>query len=69
VMALLQEASLAANLSALDFHGAFYTWERPVYGLVQRTLFANWCVWCFGTGCWLTLVVRGGPLENLPSSR
>jgi hypothetical protein len=53
VMAFFQEASLAANLSVLDFHGAFYAFERPVYGLIQRTLFASWCAWCFGTGLWL----------------
>jgi hypothetical membrane protein len=53
VMAFFQEASLAANLSVLDFHGAFYAFERPVYGIVQRTLFASWCAWCFGTGLWL----------------
>jgi hypothetical membrane protein len=38
--------AIALNLGILDRHGAFFAYERPVYGLVQRSLFATWFGWC-----------------------
>lgn len=43
-------AAIVANLSVLDRGGALWALERPVYGLVQRSLFLVWFVWCAGVG-------------------
>jgi hypothetical membrane protein len=43
-------AAIVANLSVLDRTGALWALERPVYGLVQRSLFLVWFVWCAGVG-------------------
>jgi hypothetical membrane protein len=42
--------SLALNLSTLDRGGALFAEIRPVYGLVQRSLFACFFVWAAGVG-------------------
>ncbi len=39
-----------ANLSVLDPRGALWAYERPIYGKVQRSLFAAWFFWCGGVG-------------------
>ena len=46
-------AAIVANLSVLDRSGALWALERPVYGLVQRSLFLVWFVWCAGVGLML----------------
>lgn len=45
--------SIALNFSALDRHGAFGSAVAPVYGLIQRSLFAAWFGWCAGLGALL----------------
>jgi hypothetical protein len=46
VMFILVWVAIALNLSSLDRHGAVWEYLKPSYGLVQRTLFAVWFVWC-----------------------
>lgn len=41
---------IALNLTSLFRHGPIWTQVRPVYGLVQRSLFAAWFGWCAGIG-------------------
>jgi hypothetical membrane protein len=38
--------AIILNLTTLDRHGAIWEQMRPIYGLVQRALFAVWFVWC-----------------------
>ena len=45
--------SLALNFTSLDRHGLLWTELKPVYGLVQRSLFAAWFTWCAGIGLML----------------
>lgn len=47
-MAALLWAAIVANLSVLDLHSWLWQFERPVYGVVQRTLFFIWCAWLAG---------------------
>ena len=49
LMAAIIWCALLANLSALDFSGWLWHLERPVYGIVQRSLFFTWSVWLAGT--------------------
>lgn len=42
-------ASIALNLSSMA-RGELWTHLAPVYGLVQRSLFAIWFGWCAGLG-------------------
>jgi hypothetical protein len=37
---------IALNMSTLDRQGSFWTHMKPLYGLVQRSLFAAWFCWC-----------------------
>lgn len=53
LMFVLIWISIALNLSSLDRHGALWTELKPVYGLVQRSLFAAWFCWCAGIGVML----------------
>jgi len=39
-------AVIGLNLSAFDRNGLVWAYAKPVYGLVQRALFAAWFVWC-----------------------
>lgn len=55
--------TIAANCSVFDTHGAMWHFERPFYGLVQRSLFAAWFLWCAG----LAVLLRGIPTEATPS--
>lgn len=50
VMAILMWVAIVLNMSVLDRTGALYTFEKPVYGLVQRLLFVVWTLWCAGAG-------------------
>ncbi|SRR5258708_2628727 len=38
--------SIALNLSSLDRHSALWAEMKPIYGLIQRSLFAAWFGWC-----------------------
>lgn len=49
VMFVLVWASIALNLSSLA-RGEVWVRVRPVYGLVQRSLFATWFIWCAVVG-------------------
>jgi hypothetical membrane protein len=60
VMAVLIWLAIMANVSVLDPHGDFWKLERPVYGLVQRALFAAWIIWCCGAGLLLHARARRG---------
>jgi hypothetical membrane protein len=40
--------SLAANLTTLNRHGDLWAQIQPIYGVVQRSLFAAWFFWCAG---------------------
>ena len=42
--------AIGANLAVLDPHGSFWAFERPFYGIVQRSLFVVWSIWCAGVG-------------------
>jgi hypothetical membrane protein len=48
-MFLLVWLSIALNLSSLA-RGSFWNEIKPYYGLVQRSLFAAWFIWCAGIG-------------------
>ncbi|HEY2355932.1 MAG TPA: DUF998 domain-containing protein [Phenylobacterium sp.] len=49
-MAAVVWLAILLNLSTLDRHGVIWTSIRPVYGLIQRGLFAAWFAWCAGLG-------------------
>ena len=42
--------AIAANLTIIDRHSGLFAHIRPVYGLVQRSLFATWFGWCAVAG-------------------
>ncbi|HEY6621836.1 MAG TPA: DUF998 domain-containing protein [Steroidobacteraceae bacterium] len=46
VMFVLIWSALALNLIAIYRHGPIWDYLRPIYGVVQRTLFATWWTWC-----------------------
>jgi len=46
VMALVVWIALALNLTSLARSGAIWDAVGPIYGLVQRALFAAWFGWC-----------------------
>ena len=41
---------IGLNLSAFDRQGLVWAYAKPVYGLVQRALFAAWFFWCAVVG-------------------
>jgi hypothetical protein len=49
-MAAVVWLAILLNLTTLNRHGAIWTSIQPVYGLVQRGLFASWFVWSGGLG-------------------
>jgi hypothetical membrane protein len=49
-MYALVMVAIAANLSVLNPRGSLWAYERPVYGIVQRSLFAAWFLWSAGVG-------------------
>ena len=48
VMYALILVALAANMTSMDRHGDLWTHIQPLYGVVQRSLFAAWFFWCAG---------------------
>jgi hypothetical membrane protein len=42
--------SIALNLVSLDRHSALWAEMKPIYGLIQRSLFAAFFCWCAGIG-------------------
>jgi hypothetical membrane protein len=65
IMFALIWLSIALNLSSFDRHSALWTDMKPVYGLIQRSLFAAWFCWCALLG--LLLWRRG--LKAAPPER
>lgn len=53
LLAALMWIVIALNLSVLDRGGSLWAHERPVYGLVQRSLFAVFFLWCAVIGAML----------------
>ena len=58
LMAVVVWCAIIANLATLDRSGALWCMEEPVYGIVQRLLFASWFVWLAGA----SLLLRGSAL-------
>jgi hypothetical membrane protein len=52
ILYLLLMLAIALNLGTLDRQSALWAYEKPIYGLVQRSLFLAWFAWCAGAG-WL----------------
>jgi hypothetical membrane protein len=50
LMAAVVWIAILLNLSTLYRHGMIWTSIRPVYGVIQRILFAAWFAWCAGLG-------------------
>jgi hypothetical membrane protein len=54
IMQILVWLTLAANLTSLASNSTLgmqlWMLEQPLYGLVQRSLFASFCAWLIGTG-------------------
>ena len=61
IMLALIWISIALNLVSLDRHSALWAEMKPVYGLIQRSLFAAWFGWCAGIGVLLTQHRRTSP--------
>jgi len=53
VMGVLLWLAIIANLSVLDLHSWLWQVERPMYGIVQRSLFFFWCLWLAGVSLML----------------
>jgi hypothetical membrane protein len=45
--------AIALNLITFYRHGPIWAYMKPIYGLVQRTLFATWFSWCAVVGAML----------------
>jgi Protein of unknown function (DUF998) len=50
VLFALVWVSIGLNLSSLMRHSGIWAEIKPLYGLVQRSLFAAWFTWCAGIG-------------------
>ena len=57
-MSVFLWAAIIANLSVLDLHGWLWQFERPVYGIVQRSLFFTWSLWLAG----ISLMLMRSPI-------
>lgn len=55
LMSVLMWITIALNLATLDRDGSLWAYERPFYGLVQRSLFAVFFLWCAAVGVRLFL--------------
>jgi hypothetical protein len=53
IMFAIVWVSIAANMSSLDRQGEIWQHMKPVYGLVQRSLFASWFGWASIAGVML----------------
>lgn len=70
VMAAVVWCAIIANLGALDPHGWIWITERPVYGVIQRSLSFAWCVWLAGASLMLMAnrrITRYRSVEALPA--
>jgi hypothetical protein len=50
IMAALVWCAILANFVVFFRHSTLWMEMRPFYGLMQRSLFATWFVWCAGIG-------------------
>jgi hypothetical membrane protein len=50
IFSVLIWVAILLNLSSLDRQGLIWAYMKPVYGLVQRSLFAGWFGWCAVVG-------------------
>jgi len=50
IMAGVVWVAILANLTTFHRSGALWGSIGPIYGLVQRALFASWFIWCAGVG-------------------
>jgi len=50
IMAGVVWVAILANLTTFHRSGALWASIGPIYGLVQRALFASWFIWCAGVG-------------------
>lgn len=50
VMTMFMWIVIGLNLSVLDRGGSLWAYERPIYGLVQRSLFIVFFLWCAAVG-------------------
>lgn len=53
LLAVLLWIVIALNLSVLDRGGSLWAHQRPIYGLVQRSLFGVFFLWCAVVGAML----------------
>src|SRR5882757_1435187 len=53
ILYALISIAIALNLSSLDRQGLVWPYVKPIYGLVQRALFAAWFGWCAAVGLFL----------------
>ena len=58
LLAVLMYLAIVANLATLDRGGSVFAYERPFYGLVQRSLFVVFFVWCAAVGAMLFAIER-----------
>jgi hypothetical membrane protein len=61
IMFALIWISIALNLVSLDRHSALWAEMKPIYGLIQRSLFAAFFCWCAGVGVLLRRHLRTSP--------
>ena len=50
IMAILVWIAICLNLTTLHRYGVLWTEVRPIYGVVQRSLFVAWFAWCATIG-------------------
>jgi hypothetical membrane protein len=55
--------TIAINFTVFHRYGAVWAHVKPVYGLVQRSLFAAWFTWCAGAA----LLMRKQSLSSVPN--
>jgi len=53
IMFALVWISIGLNMSSLDRHTVLWAELKPIYGLIQRSLFAAWFCWAAGVGVML----------------
>lgn len=61
IMLALIWISIALNLIIFDRHRALWAEVKPIYGLIQRSLFAAFFCWCAGIGVLLVQHRRISP--------
>ena len=64
IMFALIWISIALNLGTLDRHSAIWAEIKPVYGLIQRSLFAAWFCWCAVLGLLLRRLMAAPPARD-----